>query len=119
MLTNQRRMAEGKEYILVLTDLSRMTGLSAGARRCAAQGSIDSPVRGIASFGVKPTLRVISSVVFKAINLLRGSNSAPFAFVATEAEARAWIEARRREILAATKGGGGAPRPPGRGAPPE
>ncbi len=75
-----RRFTKGRPYVFLLVDVSKLGKVSAEARRGSA------------------TLRVISSLVTRAVDLLNGNTDNPTRFFQTEAEARAWITGRRQQV---------------------
>jgi hypothetical protein len=63
-------------------------------RRWVGEWSGSAKIRGMALFGASPVLRVIMMMIARAGVLLR-KFKAPTVFVATEAEARAWVSELR------------------------
>lgn len=64
------------------------------ARRWVGEWSGSAQIRGMAFFGASPLLRVVMMMIARAGALLR-KFMAPTVFVATEAEARAWVKEQR------------------------
>ena len=78
----------------VLTDLADATTVHADARRYIADWNRTHRASGMASYNTGFGTRAIATLLVKAIHLLGGENTA-LVFVREEAEARAWIAARR------------------------
>jgi hypothetical protein len=91
--------AKGREWVLMLADLSKARSASPGARKLGAQKK-EYHVRGVALFGASPRFRIVANLVITASNLLVKNPDNPFRFFATEAEARAWLDERRRIVNA-------------------
>ncbi|MBK9264182.1 MAG: hypothetical protein IPM54_30825 [Polyangiaceae bacterium] len=98
----QLEFCKDKPFILVLIDVSRLENITPEARRIAAEGPDPSreamPVRGNVVIGASFHFRVLGTLIDKAARLIHRSLDNPLHFTATEAEARAWIEERRREL---------------------
>ncbi|MDI1479303.1 hypothetical protein [Polyangium sp. y55x31] len=96
------RFCEGKPYVFLLIDLHRMVHITPEARRVAAEtsGTPDDTVviHGVAIVGASFQFRVLGSMLFRGIRLLRRTSGFPVHFVDTHAEARAWFDERRREL---------------------
>lgn len=98
-----RQFSVPRPYVLVLIDMSRVGTITAEARKRSAEDGIGVPMRGVAVFGASRAVRVVMSVVSRALDLFHGGHSDnPTHFFATEAEARAWIAERRKIVLAAS-----------------
>ncbi|HVK64293.1 MAG TPA: hypothetical protein VM694_07460 [Polyangium sp.] len=93
-----RRFTLGKPRVFLLVDMSKLGRISREARTTSAEGGKDLALRGTAIVGASSHLRVLAGLVTRAIALLYGDSDNPTRFFATEAEARAWIVERRREI---------------------
>ena len=78
----------------VITDLADATTVTADARRYVAEWNRTHRASGMASYNLGFTTRVFATLLVKAIHLL-GAEDTPLVFVREEAEARAWIAARR------------------------
>ncbi len=85
--------SRGHAYVLV--DCSQGGALSAETRRWIAQWNQQHRIDGVAIFGASLFMRTMLTLVINAIALL-GQRPVPAAFVKTEAEARAWLDALRR-----------------------
>ncbi len=90
-------------YMILIADLSGVASIPADVRRIVPELTSWMPFRGVAIVGASFTIRTVAVMLFKVINLVRGTDN-PVHFKATEAEARAWIESRRLEL--AGKAGG-------------
>jgi len=85
---------EGRRIYLLL-DLTRIGAIPAESRKLAAARAARRKNEHAVFFGASFTMRLVTRLVTKAIALARGEPDFSV-FVATEAEARAWIEAQRR-----------------------
>jgi hypothetical protein len=108
---NRRHREWGKtvDRVFFLIDLSELDRIDAEVRKDATRTLAEVPLRGMVGYSAPIKARVIAKLIFTALNLF--SNKAdriPLHFTATEAEARAWIEERRRELDAAAKAVPGA-----------
>jgi hypothetical protein len=108
---NRRQREWGKtvERVFFLIDLAELDRIDPEVRKDATTTLAALPLRGMVGFSAPIKARVIAKLIFTALNLF--SNKAdriPLHFTDTEAEARAWIEERRRELDAAA-----APAAPG------
>ncbi|MDI1443855.1 STAS/SEC14 domain-containing protein [Polyangium sp. 6x1] len=93
-----RRFTLGKPRVFLLVDMSKIGRVSREARSASAEGGKDLALRGTAVVGASAHLRILASLVSRAISLLYGAADNPTQFFETEAEARAWIAERRREL---------------------
>jgi hypothetical protein len=92
------RLAEGKDYLLVINDITRAGDFPAEARKIVAARLALLPVRATALFGASFQLRVLVTLAFKIRDFIRGEPANPTRFCATEAEARAWIDEQRSRV---------------------
>jgi hypothetical protein len=92
------RLSEGKDYLLVINDITRASEFPAEARKVVAARLATLPVRATALFGASFQLRVLVTLAFKIRDFIRGEPANPTRFCATEAEARAWIDEQRSRI---------------------
>ncbi|MDI3287622.1 hypothetical protein [Polyangium sp. 15x6] len=80
-----------------LAGIARMGHVHAEARKLAIESDTARNLQGTAIYGGNFQQRAISNLAIKAARLLRPARaSTPFKFIATESEARAYIEAIRR-----------------------
>jgi len=89
------------DRVFFLVDLEELDRIDAEVRKDATRTLAEVPLRGMVGFSAPIKARVIAKLIFTALNLF--SNKAdriPLHFTDTEAEARAWIDARRRELEA-------------------
>jgi hypothetical protein len=85
-------------YLLYISDNTHMTTMGPEARKAATSMSEGGPaMRGFAIIG-GGAMAIISSMLLKMISLLRRGEF-PTVMRKTEAEARAWIDQRRAEIV--------------------
>jgi hypothetical protein len=101
---NRRHREWGKtvERVFFLIDLAELDRIDPEVRKDATTTLAAVPLRGMVGYSAPIKARVIAKLIFTALNLF--SNKAdriPLHFADTEAEARAWIEERRRELDAA------------------
>lgn len=101
-----RQFTVGQPQVFMVVEMAYLGKVSLEARRQSAQGGKDVNMRGIAVVSASAPLRLISSLVSRAFDLLNGNVDNPTRFFETESEARAWIAARRTALQAA---GGPAP----------
>lgn len=89
-------------YVLLIVDQTAQTGISADARRTAATAFAWVPYRGTAFCGGSFTVRTVGQMVMSIINAFRGDDN-PTKFFKTEAEARSWLDDRRRILAKSSK----------------
>jgi hypothetical protein len=89
-------LASGVDTIFVLVDISRLGQVTPAARTATTKRKKTTKIGGAAFIGASFQLRVVVTLVVKAASLLRKASQIPLAFFESEAEARAWIEERRR-----------------------
>lgn len=90
-------LIRGWPYVLVMVDQSQQASMSSDARRAATETPPGAPYRGTVFYGGSLVMRTVGQLVMRLINALRKTDN-PAVFFRTEAEARAWIDQRRREI---------------------
>ena len=98
---NRRHREWGKtvERVFFLIDLKELDRIDPEVRKDATTTLASVPLRGMVGYSAPIKARVIAKLIFTALNLF--SNKAdriPLHFADTEAEARVWIEERRREL---------------------
>jgi hypothetical protein len=103
-----RKVAEGKGHTFLLCDLTNMGDVSTEVRKTSAETLRMVNFRGIAVYGASFHLRVIAMLVAKLINVKAASADNPIRFFSTGAEARAWLDERRRAVLSSRKLSSGA-----------
>jgi hypothetical protein len=100
----QFEFAIGKPYVLILIDVTRFDTITAAGRRAAATGPDGGktviPVRGSMVIGASFHVQVLGLLVAKASKAIHRNNynDNVLSFCDTEAQARAWVEKRRREL---------------------
>lgn len=98
----QLEFSKDKPYILLVIDVSRFESISAAARRAAATGPNPGqeamPVRGSAIIGASFHVRVLGILISKAAFAINRSKDNDLHFCETAAQARDWVEKRRREL---------------------
>ncbi|MGK4000394.1 STAS/SEC14 domain-containing protein [Sorangium sp. So ce1024] len=94
-----RRINDSGREVVMLCDSRRMGTVPAPTRKAMAEGF--RPVRfiAIAVFGASFTVRVITTLATKSIQILN-RQAYPVEFFETEAEARAWLVAKRDAVRA-------------------
>jgi hypothetical protein len=108
---NRRHREWGKtvERVFFLIDLAELDRIDPEVRKDATTTLAAVPLRGMVGYSAPIKARVIAKLIFTALNLFSNkADRVPLHFSDTEAEARAWIEERRRELDAAA-----APAAPG------
>jgi hypothetical protein len=100
-----KRVSPGLPRLFVLADLARFRGISSEARSAAISQPSAAPYRGFALYNTSFHVRILMKFVLLALNLVTRRQDNPLAFFATEAEARRWIEERRRTIAREEPGG--------------
>lgn len=88
--------AQGKAYILGITDTIHIGSVSPSARRALL--AFTPLIRGTAYLGVGPALQVVISIIGRAYRLVHRGADHPFAFFDTQNAARAWIAERRKTL---------------------
>lgn len=90
-------------HMLLLADLSGVTAIPADVRRIVPELTSWMPFRGVVITGASFTIRTVAVMLFKVINLVRGTDN-PTHYASSEEDARVWLAQRRREL---TEGQGG------------
>jgi len=98
---NRRHREWGKtlDRVFLLIDLAGLDRIDPEVRKDATSTLAEIPLRGMVGYSAPIKAKVIAKLIFTALNLF--SNKAdriPLHFTDTEAEARAWIEERRRDL---------------------
>lgn len=98
-----REFGVGRDHVYFLVDLKDLEGIHPSVRKESGEVLRELPLRGAAIYQASFKARVIAKLIITAMNLFRhDEDKAPIEFFDTEAEARAWIEMRRREVGAAS-----------------
>jgi hypothetical protein len=98
MTEDLRRVADGKTHVFLLMDHSNVDSISAEARKVALEATQNLRIAGGASFGASFTVRVLVSLLARAHSIFWGEDAKAIRFFRAEAEARRWIEERRRAL---------------------
>jgi len=102
MNQRHREFGEGRHHVFFLIDLARLEKIDPEVRRVATETLRDVPLRGMALYRAPLKAKVIAKLIITALNMFKRDASAnPVIFTDTEEEARAWLAARRLEILSA------------------
>jgi hypothetical protein len=96
ILAELHEIGKGGAAIFILADVSRLGRISPAARTAASAGESVAVTGAIAFLGAGFQQRVAVTLVTRAVALLRKEPLVPTAFFQTEAEARVWIEGKRR-----------------------
>lgn len=94
-----REMGMGRDHVFFLVDLKELDGIHPSVRKESGETLKELPLRGAAIYQASFKARVVAKLIITAMNLFRSDDDkAPIEFFDTEAEARGWIERRRREV---------------------
>lgn len=93
-----RTFTIGKPRVFLIVDMTYAGRIATEARKISADGSAGLALRGIAVIGASWAVRVIATLVTRAVDLLHQNTDNPTKFFANESEARAWIDGRRRML---------------------
>jgi hypothetical protein len=97
-----REWGKNLDRVFLLIDLSELDRIDPEVRKDATATMATIPLRGMVGFAAPIKAKVIAKLIFTALNLFSNkADKVPLHFTDTEAEARAWIEERRRELDAA------------------
>lgn len=99
LLREMGRLAAGRPYFFLLDDISRIGKISPEARKRATEEVDGLLLRGIAVYGASFSQRVIATLLARLLALFGKFGERPVVIVETEAQARAWIAARRQELV--------------------
>lgn len=100
-----RELGMGRDHVFFLVDLKELDGIHPSVRKESGETLKELPLRGAAIYQASFKARVVAKLIITAMNLFRSEDDkAPIEFFDTEAEARAWIEMRRREVGSAAVG---------------
>lgn len=99
VVTELHRIAGEGGRLFGVCDASRGSGMTAEARRAASDQSPSSPLEAVGIYGASFQMRIFLKLLLTANELLHSSGQTTTLKVfETEAEARAWIEERRRDF---------------------
>ncbi len=84
--------------MMVLADMSQLGPVPGETRRIAAERSRGIPYRGMALYGASFQARLIAKLVLGAMRLLLLTADNPIEFFPGQAEARAWLARRMRDL---------------------
>ncbi|HET7177271.1 MAG TPA: hypothetical protein VFI63_01140 [Solirubrobacterales bacterium] len=102
MNQRHREFGEGRHHVFFLIDLERLEKIDPEVRRVATETLRDVPLRGMALYKAPLKAKVIAKLIITALNMFKKDASTnPVIFANSEDEARAWLAARRLEILSA------------------
>jgi hypothetical protein len=91
-----------RDHMFYLIDLSELDNLPSQVRKEASETVRSLPLRGTVIFGAPLKAKVLAKLLMTAVNMFKGGkNNNPVEFTDTEAEARAWLDRRRRQLAAA------------------
>jgi len=86
------------ERVFLVHDMSRSGLPSRETRRWIANWLLEQPLAGVVSFGASLPVRVLQSLLTRGASLLGRKPAVLSVQVGSEAEAFAWVEARRRQL---------------------
>lgn len=93
-----REFLLGVPRVFMLVNVSRLTRITAEARKLSAENSKGLNLHGVAIVGASPLMRVVAGLVSRAVELLREHRDNPTRFFENERDARAWFAVRRGEM---------------------
>jgi hypothetical protein len=93
-------LASARPYLLALADLHEMGDIPPEARKIAVRMRNRITFRGMAFYNGRFRTRIVIKFILGAVNLLSPTADNPLRFCEDEAEARAWLEERRRAVAA-------------------
>ena len=100
-LINQshRDLSVGRDRLFFLVNLLDLESIHPSVRKEAGAILKDLPLRGAALFNASLKAKVVAKLILTAVNLFKSErDKMPIVFFPDEAEARRWIEGRRREL---------------------
>lgn len=93
---------QNRSHMFYLIDLSDLDNLPSQVRKEASETVRSLPLRGTAIYGAPLKAKVLAKLLMTAVNMFKGGkNQNPVEFTDTEAEARVWLDRRRRELALA------------------
>ena len=92
--------------LFVINDMRRSGVPSAQTRRYLSEWARNKPIAGLVNFGASLPIRMLQGLILRASGMLGMQPAVSPVNVGSEAEAFAWVDARRRRLLG---GSGGAP----------
>ena len=98
LLAEITRLTAGRGAYFVLSDISLIGKISPEARKRVSERVDTLQIRGGVAFGASFPQRVIVTLLARVLSLFGNLGERPLVIVETEAQARAWIDARRREL---------------------
>ncbi len=94
-----REWGQTASRVFFLIDLADLDRIDPEVRKDATTTLAAVPLRGMVGYSAPIKARVIAKLIFTALNLFSNkADRVPLHFTDTEAEARAWIAERRREL---------------------
>lgn len=100
VVRRHRELAEGRERVFFLVDLSELDGLPSKVRRLASDSMRSFPLGGTVMYKAPIKARVIAKLVMTAMNMFKPERDrSPIEFTHNEQQARAWIDERRQMLL--------------------
>jgi len=95
----QEPRGKALDRVFYLIDLAELDRIDPEVRKDATSTLAEILLRGMVVYSASIKARVILRLIFTALNLFSNkADRVPLYFTHTEAEARAWIEKRRREL---------------------
>jgi hypothetical protein len=99
LLREMGRLAAGCGHFFLLNDVSKMGTLTPEGRKRATEEVDALALRGIAVYGAAFSQRVVATLMARLLNMFARASDRPIAIVETEAQARAWIARRRKQLV--------------------
>lgn len=97
-VATSKRLIAAQPYHMAMLDVSKLRGMTLGARKAAVASSDTMNVRGVAVIGASFHLKVLGNLLGRAAQLVYPAKDNPLEFFSSEAEARAWIHGRRGRL---------------------
>ncbi len=94
-LVSQWQKERGVQYMIV--DMQRMAPLEPEVRKWIAQNAKTLSLRAMLAVGASPVVRIMATMVDRAVKILWHKHTMVFLLLKTEEEALAWIEADRKK----------------------
>ncbi|MDI1451174.1 hypothetical protein [Polyangium sp. 6x1] len=102
MMEHLIAQAEALPFVLLLLDLTSLGGITPAARHALTSNGHRLPPRAMAIHGGSFTVRVLSQMMDRA-SWLRGSRNRWVRHSPDEAAARAWLDEKRRMLVAGVR----------------
>lgn len=100
----ERAIAESNRHVgqapyhLALIEVSQFVSMVPEGRKLAVDAAAESNIRGSALIGASFHIKVLGNLLMRAANLIYRDKDNPLIFCDNEAEARVWLNERRRVL---------------------